>query len=132
MALSIQIASSCEANSTFCRVQPRLPREAKAKTPLCANSVADSVSLSLPAPSAKVLSREVRTKALSAKDLSREAKDEAPLSANSETISASLEIASLKGKSLHSKTKLTFKGRATTVASLAKLLFQAKLSKLRL
>jgi len=81
-ALSVQISSSCEANATLCRVQPRLSCEAKAKTPLCANSVVDSVSLPLPAPSAKVLSREARTKELSAKDLSCEAKNEAPLSAN--------------------------------------------------
>jgi len=67
----------------------------------------DSVLLSLPAPSAKVLSREARTKALSAKDLSREAKDEAPLSANIEVISASL-----KGRSLRSRVKLASKGRA--------------------
>jgi len=49
---------------------------------MCANSVADSVSLPLTALSAKkVLSREARTKELSAKDLSRETKNEAPLSA---------------------------------------------------
>ena len=50
----------------------------------------DSVLLSLPAPSAKVLSREARTKALSAKDLSREAKDEAPLSAKEDLCAAEL------------------------------------------
>jgi len=81
-ALSAQIASSCKANSTLCRVQPRLSRKVKAKAPMCANSVADSVSLPLTALSAKkVLSREARTKELSAKDLSRETKNEAPLSA---------------------------------------------------
>jgi len=30
--------ASIEANSTLCRVQPRLSREVKAKAPLCANS----------------------------------------------------------------------------------------------
>ena len=84
-ALNDQIASSREANSTLCRVQPRLSREAKAKSLLCAESIADSASLLLTALSAKtVLSRETRTKALSAKDLSRKVKNEAPLSANSE------------------------------------------------
>jgi len=111
-ALSVQIASSCEANSTLCRVQSRLSRVAKAKTPLCANSVADSASLSLPAPNAKVFSHEGRTKALSAKNLSREVKNEAPLSANSETSSASL-----KRRALHSKAKLAFKSRAKIAAS---------------
>ena len=79
-AQSAQIASSYEVNSTFYRVQPCLSREAKAKAPLCANSIADSASLSLPARSAKVLSREARNKALSAKDLNLEVKDEALLS----------------------------------------------------
>ena len=73
-ALSAQIALAYEANSTLCRVHPRLSREAIAKTSLCANSVADSVLLSLPAPSSKVFSHEARTKALSAKNLSREVK----------------------------------------------------------
>jgi len=44
-ALSAQIASSCEASSTLRGVQPRLSREAKAKTPLGASSLADSASL---------------------------------------------------------------------------------------
>jgi len=70
-ALNNQIASSREANSTLCRVQPRLSREAKAKALLYAKSVAHSASLPLIALSAKkVLSRETRTKSLSAKDLS--------------------------------------------------------------
>ena len=57
----------------------------------CAQSVTDSASLPLTTLSAKkVLSRETKTKALSAKDLSREVKNEAPLSTNSEAISASL------------------------------------------
>jgi len=111
-ALCAQIASSCEANSTFCRVQPRLSHEAKVKAPLWANSVVDSVSLSLLASSAKVLSREARTKALSVKDLSREAKDEASLSANSEAI-----LFSLKGRTLRSRAKLASKGRAKIVVS---------------
>ena len=59
-ALSAQIASPCEANSTLCRVQPPLSREAKTKALLCANNVADSTSLSLPAPSAKDLYREAK------------------------------------------------------------------------
>jgi len=125
-ALSAQIASPCEANSTLCKVQPRLSRKAKAKALLCANSVADSVLLSPPAPSAKDLyreakdkapsandfNREAEDKAPSANDLSREAKDKALLNANSEAI-----LASLKGGALHSKAKLAFKGRAKTVAS---------------
>ena len=73
-ALSAKITLSREANSTLCRVQPHLSREAKAKAPLCANSVADSSSLSLLASNAKVFSREARTKAQSAKDLSCEVK----------------------------------------------------------
>ena len=81
-ALNALIASSCEADLTLCRVQPRLSREAKVKAPLCAKSVADSASLSLSAPSAKVLSREPKNKALSAKDLYRDARDKAPLGAN--------------------------------------------------
>ena len=52
-ALSAQIASSPESNSTLCRVQPRLSREAKAKALLCAKSVDDSASLPLIALSAK-------------------------------------------------------------------------------
>ena len=107
-ALSAQIALPRETNSTLRRVQPRQSHEAKAKTPLCANSVVDSVSLPLPAPSAKVFSREARTKALSAKDLSREVKNEAPLSA---------KIVSLKGGALYSKAKLAFKDRGKTAAS---------------
>jgi len=76
-ALSAQIDSPCEANSTFCRVQPRLSREVKAKAHLCANRIVDSVSLPLTTLSAKkVLSREARTKALSAKDHSRKSKNE--------------------------------------------------------
>ena len=50
------------------------------------------------------MSRETRTKALSAKDLSREVKNEAPLSANSEAISASLS-----GRTLCNRAKLAFK-----------------------
>ena len=88
-ALNAQIASSRETNSILCRVQPRLSREAKAKALLCAKSVAHSASLPLIALNAKnVLSREVRTKAQSAKDLSSEVKNEALLSANNEAISA--------------------------------------------
>ena len=49
--------------------------EAKTGAPLHANSVADSASLSLIAPSAKNLYREARDKASNAKDLSREARD---------------------------------------------------------
>ena len=45
-ALSAQIASSCKTDSTLFRVQPRLSREAKAKTLLGTNRVADSASLS--------------------------------------------------------------------------------------
>ena len=41
-ALSAQLASPCGANSTLHRVQPRLSREAKTKTPLDSNSVANS------------------------------------------------------------------------------------------
>jgi len=110
-SLSAQIASSREANSTFCRVQPCLSREVKAKAPLCANSIVDSLLLSLPAPSVKVLSHEARAKALSAKDLNREAKDRAPLRANSEAIPASL-----KGRTLRSRAKLASKNIANTVA----------------
>ena len=44
-ALSAQLASLCEANSTFHRVQPRLSREAKTKTPLGANNKAILASL---------------------------------------------------------------------------------------
>ena len=44
-ALSAQIASPCEANSTLWTVHPRLSHEAMVKSPLCANSIADSVSL---------------------------------------------------------------------------------------
>jgi len=106
-ALNAQIASSYEANSTLCRVQPRLSREAKAKALLYAKSVADSASLPMIALSAKkVLSCEARTKALSAKDLSHELKNEAPLSANYGTISASLTE-----RTLHNRAKLAFKGR---------------------
>ena len=112
-ALSAQIASLYEANATLYRVQPRLSCEAKAKAPLCANSIADSVSLPQIALTAKiVLSREARTKALSAKDLSREAKKEAPLSANSKAI-----LASFKGRTLSSRAKLAFKGRTKIVSS---------------
>ena len=81
-ALNAQIASPRKANSTLYGVQPRISRKAKARAPLSANNVADSTSLPLTALSAKkVLSREARTKELSAKDLSRETKNEAPLSA---------------------------------------------------
>jgi len=76
----------------------------------------DSLSLPLTTLSAKnVFSREAKTKALSAKDLSPEIKNEAPLSANSEAISASLI-----GRTLRSRAKLTFKGRAKTIASSCK------------
>jgi len=112
-ALSAQIASSREANSTLYRVQPHLSCEVKAKAPLCANSVVDLASLPLTALSAKkVLNCEARTEALSAKDLSCEVKNKAPLSANSEAISASLT-----GRTLYSKAKFPFKGRAKKVAS---------------
>ena len=111
-ALSAQIASPCEANSILRRVHPCISREAKAKAPLCANSVTASVSLPLPAPSANDLNCEPKTKTLSAKDLSHEAKDKAPLGINSEAISASL-----KERALLSKAKLAFKGRAKTIAS---------------
>ena len=60
----------------------------------------------------KVLNREASTKALSAKGLSREVKNEAPLNANSEAISASLT-----GRTLRNRAKLTFKGRAKTITS---------------
>ena len=79
---------------------------------MCANSVADSTSLLLPIPSVKDLCRKVRDKAPSANDLSHEARDKAPLSANNETI-----LASPKGRALHNKAKLAFKGRAKIVAS---------------
>ena len=78
---------------------------------MCENSVADSVSLSLSAPSAKVFSREARTKALSDKNLSRDVKNEEPLSANSEASSASL-----KRGTLRSRAKLGFKDKAKTVS----------------
>ena len=71
-----------------------------------ADSDAEAASLPPPTLSAKkVLSRDTRTKALNAKDLSREAKNEAPLSANSETILASLKITSLKGITLRIRAK---------------------------
>ena len=95
-----KIVSDCKIISALHIAKPRLSREAKVKAPLCANSA----SLSQPTPSAKVFSRETRTKALSAKDLSREVKNKVPLSANSEAI-----LASLKGGALHSKAKLAFK-----------------------
>ena len=60
----------------------------------------------------KVLNREARTKALSAKDLSCEVKNEAPQSANSEAISASL-----KGRALCNRAKLTFKDKAKIIVS---------------
>jgi len=103
--------ASCEANSALCRVQPRLSREAKAKAPLCADSVIDAGSPPLPALSAKkVLNRKAKTKALfNTNDLSREAKNEAPLSASSEAISASL-----KERAMLHNAKLAFKGRAKT------------------
>ena len=65
---------------------------AKAKAPLRVNSIADSVSLPLIAPSAKYLCHK--------------AKNKAPLGANSEVI-----LTSLKGKSLRGKAKFTSKGR---------------------
>ena len=73
-------------------------REANTKVPLHANSVADSASLPLIAPSTK--------------NLCSEARDKAPLSANSEAI-----LTSLEGKALYSKTKLTSKGRIKAVVS---------------
>ena len=120
IALSAPIASSCEANSTLYRVQPHLSCKAKAKA-LCAdseaaasttllgstkpaareantkaylhaNSVVDSASLPLTAPSAKNFCREARIKA--------------PLSTNSEAI-----LTSLKVKALHNKTKFASKDR---------------------
>ena len=120
--LSAQIASPYEANSTLYRVQRRLSREGKAKALLCANSVVDSASLLLTTLSIKkVLRREVRIKALSAKDLSREAKNEAPLSANNEAISASL-----KGRALRSRVKPAFKDKAKIVASRCETTLSAK------
>ena len=106
--------ASCEANSALCRVQLYLSREAKAKAPLYADSVADVASPPLPALSAKkVLSRKARTKALfSTNDLICEAKNEAPLSARSEAISISL-----KERAMLRKVKLSFKGKAKTVTS---------------
>jgi len=110
-ALNAQITSRCEAHSNLCRVQPRLSREAKAKTPLGANSVADSASLSLTTPSAKNLCCEAREKVPSDKDLYREARDKAPLGANSEAI-----LALLKGRDLRCRAKLAFKGKTKIVA----------------
>jgi len=45
--------ASGEANLTLYRVQPRLSREVKAKAHLCANSIANAVSLTLLVLSAK-------------------------------------------------------------------------------
>jgi len=98
-ALSAQIASSYKANSTIYRVQFCLSSEAKAKAPLCANSIAESTSLTFIVPSTK--------------DLCREARNKASLSANNEPI-----LASLEGKAMHNKGKLASKGRVKTVASL--------------
>jgi len=87
-------------------------REAKTRAPLCANSIANSASLSLIAPSAKNLCREAIDEAPSAKDLCHEARDKAPLGANNEAI-----LASLEGKALHCNAKFASKGRTKTVAS---------------
>jgi len=84
--LSAQFASSYEASSTLCGVQPRLSCEVKAKTPFGASSIADSTTLLLIAPGAKDLCREARYKALSAKDLCREARDKALLGASIERL----------------------------------------------
>ena len=84
--LSAQFASSYEASSTLCGVQPRLSREVKAKIPFGASSIADSTTLLLIAPGAKDLCREARDKAPSAKDLCREARDKAPLGASIERL----------------------------------------------
>jgi len=71
--------------------------EAKAKASLSANSVVDSASLPLRAPSAK--------------NLCREAINKAPLGANNEAI-----LTSLEGKALHNKAKFTSKDRTKAAA----------------
>ena len=73
--------------------------EANTRVPLRANSIVDSVSLPLTAPSAK--------------DLYREARNKAPLGANGEAI-----LISLEGKALHDKPKFAAKGRTKAAASL--------------
>ena len=107
-----KIVYDCKTISALHRAKPRLSREAKAKA-LCANSEATAALLTSSALLCSArLAASNKTKALSAKDLSREVKNEAPLSANSEAISASLTR-----KTSRNKAKLTFKGRAKTVAS---------------
>jgi len=107
-------SASCEVNSAFHRAQPRLSREVKAKTPLCADNEANISSLSLPTWSAKtVLSRKARTRApLSANDLYHEANIEAPLDANSEATPTSLKVGALQCRA-----KLASTGRAKATAS---------------
>ena len=71
-----KIISDCKTISVRHRAKPRLSREAKAKALMCAKSIADSASFPLTVLSAKkILSRETKIKALSAKDLSREVKN---------------------------------------------------------
>jgi len=129
-ALSAQIASSREANSTLYRVQPRLSREVKAKA-LCANSEAAAASLSTTLlGSTKPAACEANTKATfcansvvdssplplttpSAKNLCSEARNKVTLGANSEAI-----LTSLEGKAQHGKTKFASKGRTKAAASL--------------
>ena len=86
-----KIVSDYETILALRRAKPHLSCEAKARAPLCASNVADSASLSLPAPSAKNLCRGARDKAPSANDLGREARNQILLGANSEAILASLE-----------------------------------------
>jgi len=123
-ALSALIASSSEASSTHHGVQPRLSRDSKTKTPLGANSVADSTSLLLTAPGAKDLCREARDKALSAKDHCRKARDKLVLGANSEAI-----LASLKRKALHNKAKFASKDRTKIVASSCEAILASPIAK---
>jgi len=78
------------------RAKSRLSSEANTKAPLCANSVADSASLPLTAPSANNLYCKVR--------------DKAPRGANSE-----VTLTSLEGKAMCGKTK--FEGKTKAVAS---------------
>ena len=86
-ALSDQIASSCETNSTLYRVQSRLSREAKSKA-LYTNSKAIAASL------ASTILLE------SAKSVAREANTKVPLHANSNVDSASLPLTAPSTKNL--------------------------------
>ena len=81
--------------------------EAKTRALRCTNSIANSASLSLIAPSAKNLCREAIDEAPSAKDLCHEARDKAPLGANNKSI-----LASLERKAMRSEAKLASKGKA--------------------